>query len=68
MVQFRLIFCKLGCILAESAKRSFYCLLLGSIVTHPKTGQTIATITALTMILVGLPSKLVERQHSASQP
>lgn len=27
-------------------------LLVGSVVTHPKTGQTIATITALTMILV----------------
>lgn len=28
-------------------------LLVGSVVTHPKTGQTIATITALTMVLVG---------------
>lgn len=27
-------------------------LLIGSVITHPKTGQTIATITALTMILV----------------
>ncbi|KAL3156013.1 hypothetical protein ABBQ32_013001 [Trebouxia sp. C0010 RCD-2024] len=27
-------------------------LLIGSIITHPKTGQTLATITALTMILV----------------
>ncbi|KAA6416809.1 hypothetical protein WJX79_011032 [Trebouxia sp. C0005] len=27
-------------------------LLVGSVITHPKTGQTIATITALTMILV----------------
>ena len=27
-------------------------LLVGAVVTHPKTGQTIATITALTMILV----------------
>ena len=27
-------------------------LLVGSVVTHPKTGQTIATITALTMVLV----------------
>ena len=27
-------------------------LLVGSVVTHPKTGQTIATITALSMVLV----------------
>ncbi len=27
-------------------------LLVGSVITHPKTGQTIATITALTMVLV----------------
>ena len=27
-------------------------LLVGSVVTHPKSGQTIATITALTMVLV----------------
>lgn len=40
-------------------------LLVGSVVTHPKTGQTIATITALTMVLVGLrnhPSPM----HSSS--
>ena len=28
-------------------------LLVGSVITHPKTGQTITTIVALTMVLVG---------------
>jgi len=34
-------------------------LLIGSVITHPKTGQTIATITALTMILVSTTHETV---------